>query len=218
MTILGMLNSGDRHHLDTVMSLVASVNPSYDYLEIGSYMGASLCGHLTNSKCNSATSVDLRPQGKIKDERSNVNDIFEYNITTHNMLDALRSNNIPIDKLTCIDGTVDDLPKDKKFDLVFIDAEHTNEAVFYDAIHCLTAMKESCIMLFHDDWIVYQGLEKFKDYLNSNNKVYASAKIKGSDIFGIAMGSMIDPFVNYSEQYAEDWENFKKSSAQRLQH
>jgi hypothetical protein len=213
-----MLNSGDRHHLGTVMSLVASINPSYDYLEIGSYMGASLCGHLTNSKCNSATSVDLRPQGKIKDERSNVNDIFEYNITTHNMLDALRSNNIPIDKLTCIDGTVDDLPKDKKFDLVFVDAEHTNEAVLYDAIHCLPAMKESCVMLFHDDWIVYQGLEKFKDYLDSNNKVYVSAKIKGSDIFGIAMGSMIDPFVKYSEQYAEDWENFKKSSAQRLGH
>jgi len=216
MTILSMFNSGDAAHLQGSMKLISSILPSYDYLEIGSYLGATLQWHLTNNKCNSVTSVDLRPQGVIKDERDNVNDIFQYNITTQNMLDVLRKHNIPLKKLTCIDGTVDNIPTDKKFDLAFIDAEHTNEAVFYDAIHCLSQMKESCIMLFHDDWVVYKGLEKFNSYLDSINRPYAMAKLRNSDIYGIAMGALMDPFTEYAKNYIEDWENFKESSKQRL--
>jgi hypothetical protein len=198
------------------MSLISLLVPGYDYLEIGSYLGASLHGHLSNDKCNSVTSVDLRPQGVIKDERHGVNDVFQYNSTTQDMLGVLEKHNIPTDKLTCIDGTVDNIPADKRFDLAFIDAEHTNDAVFYDATHCLPLMKESCIMLFHDAWVVYEGLEKFSNYLDSIDRPFAAAKMEGSDIYGLAMGSLIDPFTEYAKNYVEDWEKFKESSKYRL--
>ena len=212
MSVPSMFNSGDSRCLQDVMKLVSSIK-TYDYLEIGSWLGASLQWHLTNDRCNSVLSVDLRPIGVIEDER-NIN--FEYTVTTQDMLQALHTNSLPIDKLTCIDGTVDQLPTDKKFDLVFIDAEHTNHAVYYDATHCLPAMNESCIMLFHDAWIVYEGLEKFNDYLNSTNRPFAGVKISGSDIYGIALGEMIGPFVEYATQYAENWDEFKKSAGERL--
>lgn len=218
MTVLSMLNGGDTRHLNLVMSLVSSALPSYDYLEIGSYLGASLRVHLTNEKCNSVTSIDLRPKGAIKDERDGVNDIFKYNITTQDMLDVLKKHQVPTEKLICIDGTVDNIPTDKKFDLVFIDAEHTNEAVFYDATRCLPQMNDSCIMLFHDAWIIHEGLEKFNNYLDSIGRTYVSAKIKNSDIYGLAMGSMIEPFTEYSKSYVEDWSEFAKASKLRLNH
>ena len=214
--IPNMLNGLDIYHLQRNMELVSSLSPLYNYLEIGSYLGASLSGHLINDNCHSVTSIDLRPQGSIKDERDNVNDIFEYNITTQDMLRVLKENNVPLDKLICIDGTVDNIPVDKKFDLVFIDAEHTNEAVFYDAVHCLPQMNESCIMLFHDAWIVHEGLEKFNKYLDSVNQTWVSAKLQGSDIYGLAMGTMIDPFSEYAKDYAENWDEFRISAVKRL--
>ena len=216
MTIPSMFSSGDAYHLQRNMELIAQAIPSYDYLEIGSYLGASLQWHLTNDKCNSVISIDLRPQGVVKDERSQFDGKFSYDVTTQDMLQGFMDHNLPIDKLTCIDGTVDNIPADKKFDLVFIDAEHTNEAVFYDATHCFPAMKESCIMLFHDAWIVYQGLEKFNNYLDSIDQYFVAAKMQNCDIYAVAMGSMIDPFVKYATEYAEDWDTFKAAAAERL--
>jgi len=216
MTIPNMFSGGDAYHLQRNMELISAVLPSYDYLEIGSYLGASLQWHLTNDKCNSVMSIDLRPQGAVKDERSEFNEKFSYDVTTQDMLQGLKDHNLPLDKLICIDGTVDDIPADKKFDIVFIDAEHTNEAVFYDAMHCLPAMKESCIMLFHDAWIVHQGLEKFSNHLDSINRHFVAAKMQNCDMYAVAMGSMIDPFVNYAREYAEDWDTFKAAAVERL--
>jgi len=216
MTIPNMFSNGDAYHLQRNMDLIAQAIPSYDYLEIGSYLGASLQWHLTNDKCNSVMSIDLRSRGLVKDERSQFDGKFSYNVTTQDMLQGFKDHNLPIDKLTCIDGTVDDIPADKKFDLVFIDAEHTNDAVFYDAMHCLPAMKESCIMLFHDAWIVHKGLQKFSDHLNSINQRSVAAKMQDCDIYAVAMGSMITPFVNYATEYAENWDTFKANAVERL--
>ena len=94
-----MFNSGDSRCLQDVMKLVSSIK-TYDYLEIGSWLGASLQWHLTNDRCNSVLSVDLRHVGIIDDER-NIN--FEYTVTTQDMLQALHANSLPIDKLNCID-------------------------------------------------------------------------------------------------------------------
>ena len=215
MSLPNMLSSGDINCLQDVMEVISTVQ-TYDYLEIGSWMGASLHWHLTNDRCLSVTSVDLRPMGPVLDERAQFNNIFQYNVTTQDMLDAFKTNAIPTDKLTCIDGTVDDIPNWKKFDLVFIDAEHTSKAVYYDATHCLPVMKESCIMLFHDAWIVHEGLENFINYLDSIKRPFLGGKIGGCDIYGLAMGELIKPFSNYAKDKFDNWDNFKRTSRESL--
>ena len=190
MAVPAQINSSDVRALISIMDFVSS-HGAYSYLEIGSYLGGSLQWHLSNPQCQRVVSIDKRSQEKIKDER---HIDYAYTVTTRDMLNALTSNNVPIDKLTAIDGTVDNIPSGLQFDLVFIDAEHTNQAVFYDGQKCLAAVNDHAVIMFHDDWIVYQGIEQLEEHLKQIGKIFCKFKISGSDITAIVLGKFIDCF------------------------
>lgn len=212
MPVPSQLGSNDVQVLIACMNFVAEYG-SYRYLEIGSYLGASLQWHLSKPNCIQVVSIDKRSQDKIKDERQ-IN--YAYTVTTQDMISALKSNGLSVDKLITIDGTVDDIPQDTLFDLVFIDAEHTNQAAYYDAVKCLKSMKKDSVIMFHDDWIVYKGIESVEKHLTDTQQVFRKFKINGCDITAIVMGSFIEPFQSQLGKNSASWAQLVDAAEKRL--
>lgn len=212
MTIPNQLSGQDIQTLISIMNFVCSHGP-YSYLEIGSYLGGSLQWHLSNSHCKQIVSIDKRSQDKIKDER---HIDYAYTVTTQDMLNVLTLNNLPIDKLTAIDGTVDNIPGNLQFDLVFIDAEHTNQAVFYDGQKCLAAAKENSVIMFHDDWIVFRGIDKLAELLTKSNRKFCIFKIVNCDITVIVLGDFVDFFEPKVSNTTTDWSAFIDQAEKKL--
>jgi len=190
MSVPSQLGKKDVETLISIMEFMSS-RGSYAYLEIGSYLGASLQWHLSNPLCKCVVSIDKRSTDKILDERQ-IN--YAYSVSTEDMINTLKSNGLPVDKLVTIDGTVDDIVDHRDFDLAFIDAEHTNTAVYYDGNKCVQIMEENSVLMFHDDWIVYKGIEQLEEQLTSQSKTFRKFKMPECDITAIVFGNLIDPF------------------------
>jgi hypothetical protein len=158
-------------------------------------------------------SVDLRSQEKIQDERQID---YRYTTTTQDMLLTLEKNNIPTDKLVCIDGTINDVATEEKFELAFIDAEHTDQAAYHDACGCLALLQTDAVLLFHDDWIVYQGIEKFEQYLTQSCKKFRKSKLSNSDVTAITLGDWCD-MLDGQISSVSNWDQFRSSSQTRLE-
>lgn len=212
MAVPSQLSGNDVHTLISIMEFVSSQG-AYQYLEIGSYLGASLQWHLTNNKCIKAVSIDKRSIDKISDER---HIDYAYNVSTQDMINTLASNGLPIDKLITIDGTVDDIPHTDHYDLVFIDAEHTNSAVLYDGKKCISSMKGDSILMFHDDWIVYKGIEKVEEHLTSVGRSYRKFKMFGCDVTVLVFGDLIDPFESRFGSMSVPWTQLVDGAEKRL--
>lgn len=157
----GQMGPKSARALLAVQETISSWITPYAYLEIGSYAGRSLSLHMRDPDCTYALSVDLRP-GVVGDERG---DISGYDLVTDEMMrDNLRAvcSDRDMAKLESITGTSADVSKRKsrrKFDLAFIDAEHTVHAVVADFLNILPAMKGDAMIGFDDTLIVYPALQ-----------------------------------------------------------
>jgi hypothetical protein len=110
----------------------------------------------------------------------------------------------------------DDIPKDFLFDLVFIDAEHTNQAVFYDALKCYESMKNDSIIMMHDDWIVYKGIEDIENYLADTKQVFRKFKMPNCDITVIVIGNLINEFEVTFGTNCVSWAQFAHNAEKSL--
>jgi len=200
MTVPSQLSPGDSKTLHAVMQQFNN----YAYLEIGSYLGGSLHFHLTNPKCKHAISVDTRQTGQIRDER---NIPYAYTTTTQDMLDIFLEHNIPTERLTTVDGSVAQVPT-AHIDLIFVDGEHTNSAVYADAKECVRFTPQ--VILFHDDWIVSQGLEAAAQELTD----YTLLKIAHCDISALVANTARDQFKLTTVPWAE----FITQAKTRMEH
>ena len=212
MGIPSQLNSNDHALLRSAAQMLADIKP-YHYLEIGSWMGGSLQYHLINDRCVSALSVDTRSRDKIRDEREID---YAYSATTQDMLDTLQRNGVSTNRLTCVDGSIDDVSTEIKFDLVFIDGEHTHQAAFHDAVTSLGLCAESALILFHDAWIVHEGIDRFLQHLQQQNIPFQAHKVKGSDIMGVATNGLIQAWHDLASHQSEDWNRVKDHARSRL--
>jgi len=209
MNIPTQLSVGDIAVLNSIRNVVSQLGP-YVYMEIGSYLGGSLYPHLRDSNCVSAISVDTRLTTPIQDER----DIdYSYSQSTQDMLDLLHANNIPTDKLMTVDGTIMSVPV-SPVDLIFIDGEHTNTAVFRDAVAALR-FNPGCIV-FHDDWIVYSGIQEFMDLLEQDGHTADVYKFPNSDVTAIVFPALQEPMQNFMQGCSLDWLEFVEIAQGRL--
>ena len=78
-----------------------------------------------------------------------------------------------------------------KFDLVFIDGEHTDYGCFRDFIYSQKYLKENSVVMFHDSTLVYKSLKIIQEYLTCNNIVYKFIKIQNSSVSFIFFGNYI---------------------------
>src|SRR5476649_1069213 len=178
----------DKEFLLAAKRLIADVAPAYDYLEIGSFLGGSLAPFLNDPACQSILSIDER--GKtLPDERGA---LFDYaGITTQSMLDRLHRAGLATTKLATHDGPIDTLPaSERRFDLAFIDGEHTDQACFRDFLWALPMMKPDSAILFHDSSLIYKAIRLIVLLLRKEDRPFTFLKNRDSEMSAIFLGAL----------------------------
>ena len=191
----GQLGSRAIRVLIRVQELV-SARGSYDYVEIGSYLGRSLQPHLQDADCARALSIDLRP-GTTPDERGAL-DTYA-GITADDMVRGLSEvcSQSDLQKLETITDTSHALRamEPNKFDLAFIDGEHTHTAAFYDFLNVLRVMRKEGVICFDDTTLVLTGIRNAFAVLEERGVAHASAFGRGG-ITVVALGPESQSFID----------------------
>lgn len=201
----------DKIAIATVKNILKDNKKEYTYCEIGSFLGGSLAPFLMDDNCVDILSIDERNRRQ-PDERGAK---FDYGGITHQtMIDNLLKHNLKVDKLRTFDGSINDYNGDEKFDLIFIDGEHTDYACFRDFIYCVKFLKSPSIVMFHDSNLVYKSLKIIQELLNSNKAEYKFIKVKNSSVSFIFFGE----FIKYHSMFEieENLEQFYINSESEI--
>jgi hypothetical protein len=181
--------------LKTINILNKKVN-TYKYLEIGSYLGGSLTPFLLDENCKKIFSIDKREQC-IADAR---NELWNYkNITENDMLNTIKQLGLNYKKILCFNGDIKNFKSKDKFDLIFIDGEHTNVKCFEDFIYSENLIKKNSIIMFHDSSIIHKALELILIHLKKKNFVFF--KKNNSEMSAIFFGSYSK--INHEKIYGK---------------
>lgn len=160
----------------------------YKYCEIGSYLGGSLTPFINDTNCEYILSVDDR--GRIQPDERGID--FDYrNFTHQTMLDGLSKYYEDLSKLKTFDGSIHELDCDTKFDLIFIDGEHTDYACFRDFMYAKKYLSENSVVMFHDSNLIYKSLKIIQEFLTCYKVEHKFIKIPNSSISFIFFGNYI---------------------------
>jgi hypothetical protein len=199
------LSSGDKLTILRTLSLVKQKEKQFSFLEIGSWLGGSLAPFARDQACTFIASVDERGR-KQPDERGAK---FDYTgVTSAMMLDNLAGHGLDTGKIAVFDRSIESVTLDSKFDLAFIDGEHTDVATFRDFVYTFNSLKRNSIVLFHDSSIVSKAIEIVKVYLTFRNHKFRLYKPQVSEITCMFFGDYVE--ANLDELYGgEDlWDSF----------
>jgi predicted O-methyltransferase YrrM len=200
----------DKEFLLSAKRMIGDVSPTYSYLEIGSFLGGSLAPFLADPACAAVLSIDER--GKtLPDERGA---LFDYaGVTTQSMIDRLHRAGLSTTKLTTHDGSIDTMAApDRRFDLAFIDGEHTDQACFRDFLWALPMMKESSAVLFHDSSLIYKAIRLIALYLRKEGRPFVFLKHADSEMSAVFLGDLGRLDLERYFEPGEDCDEFYASS------
>jgi hypothetical protein len=164
----------------------------YSYLEIGSYLGGSLQPHVLDPRCVRVYSIDKRV-GVAPDERE-MPSHYAGNTTAHMLENLRRLAPDSLDKLVCFDADVRQIDPALICEpphLCLIDGEHTVSAVLDDFAFSLSVASSSCIVAFHDDWVIQPALRQILSRLRQKAVKHAALKLPGCT-FAIAVGDFAE--------------------------
>ena len=193
-TIITALSQADKAVFLELQNIVGSLHPGYCYLEVGSDRGGSIIAPLFDSRCGALISVDPRPE--IQPDERGVSFRFPEN-TTAKMLEILAAAGVSqraLARLRTFDTDISNLPFWRvgiKARLSFIDAEHTNQAVFRDWLNVSRFMERDSIVAFHDANLIFDGLENIQSMLRHQGACF-SAYYLPDTIFVLALGAMAE--------------------------
>ncbi len=154
--------------LTALQNTVVDKLDTYRYLEIGSFKGKSLLPHVLASSCKSCVSIDLRPAAA-PDDRGTV---YKYDHFTADMMrdsivdSAGKTRAKKLKTITSDSSAIKTDLKGKKFDLVFIDGEHTVEGVLFDIENVRGVLAPNALVVLDDSPIVYPAVEAASYLLN----------------------------------------------------
>lgn len=192
---------------------ILTKNGKYKYCEIGSYLGGSLTPFIKDTNCEFILSVDDR--GKIQPDERSIDYDYRY-ISHQTMLDELSKHNLDLSKLKTFDGSIHQLNTDIKFDLIFIDGEHTDYACFRDFVYSQKHTKQNSVIMFHDSNLIYKSLKIIQELLVCNGIIHKFIKVKNASISFIFFGDYL-PF--YEEFDVEDtYKFYNESEIELIQH
>lgn len=190
--IASQLSEKDRQTLLKLINLFEK----YNYCEIGSFLGGSLAPHIKSDKCLEILSIDDR--GRIQQDERGIDYSYEE-ITSQMMIDNLKKLDLNLEKLTVFDKSIEHLPAfEKKYDLVFIDGEHTDISCFRDFLYSMKLVTDSGIIAFHDSTIVYKGIQSCLIYLEANKINYKFIKVPGCEMSMLFLGNY--PYEEFEEE------------------
>ncbi|NNE88650.1 MAG: class I SAM-dependent methyltransferase [Silicimonas sp.] len=193
--VKGQLGPRALRVLIRVQELV-SARGSYDYVEIGSFLGRSLQSHLQDADCRRALSIDLRPD-TTPDERGAM-DIYQ-GITADDMIAGLAElcsadDLIKLETVTDTSDILRDMEADQ-FDLAFIDGEHTHTAAFRDFLNVLGVIRPNGVICFDDTTLVLTGIRNALTVLETRGVPHAFAFGRGG-ITVVALGKEAQAFID----------------------
>jgi hypothetical protein len=196
----------DKRALIGALLLARRVAGRYRYLEVGSFLGGSLAPFLMDPCCLGVLSVDERNRAQ-PDERGMR---FDYaGISAATMIDGLHATGVDTTKLVTFDGAIDALPTDgTRYDLAFVDAEHTDEACFRDALWTRSRLASDAALLFHDTRLVFKALRLLAVHFVHAGTPFRIHKTAGSDVTAFLFGAfMRDDAATYLGP-ADDFDGF----------
>lgn len=163
-------SADDRRSLLAVQEAARGLG-GYCYLEIGSDLGGTIQPHIADPLCERIYSIDKR-SAEQPDERGR---LYQYpENSTCRMIEALSK--IPeadLSKLKTFDGDASEVSIREIVpapDYCFIDAEHTDIAIQSDFRFCESVSEGRPVVLAHDAFIVYRGLDAIINRLMGNAK------------------------------------------------
>jgi methyltransferase family protein len=166
----------DRRSFLTIQNAVRGWKHNYVYLECGSHIGGSLLPHVLDPRCRLAYSIDKRPE--VQPDERGVNYQYPNNSSKRmmaNLADHATAENVL--KVRTFDMDANKLTAaqiSEKPDLVLIDAEHTNTAVFSDFLHIYRLCGPDTVYAFHDANLVYSGLQNIEMFLTYSGVAFDS--------------------------------------------
>lgn len=192
------------------IAAIKSKKDKFKYIEIGSYLGGSLIPFLLEEACELVVSVDERERQQ-PDERGA---IYNYEgVTNQAMIKNIVSHKVSINKMITHDGSISTLNcSDNKFDLAFIDGEHTDVACVRDFVWTLPMMNKDAILLFHDSTIVYKALAVIREIIDEKRISFQLLKSKISEISILLLGDFAKIDVEKLFGDFEEWTDFQQKS------
>ena len=216
--IQSQTSANDRRSFLAVHNAMRSWKSEYVYLECGSHIGGSLLPHILDPKCRVAYSVDKRPTIQ-PDERGisyeyaqnssqRMIETLRQQVTTRDILRKLRTFDKDARELTA--ENIQDRP-----DLVMIDAEHTNAAVFSDFLSIYRLCHPSTIYLFHDANLILPGLENIETFLHYTGVTFDSYVLPDV-VYVLALNEARKVLEPIGTRYGQDKNRFAIWSQRQL--
>jgi hypothetical protein len=207
----------DRRSFLAIQDAVRRAKDDYVYLECGSHVGGSLLPHVLDPRCRIAYSVDKRPPLQ-PDERGLV---FPYqDNTSQRMLATLARHAsaeqvakvcpLDLDAGALTAGHITEQP-----DLVLIDAEHTNVAVFSDFLHIYRLCGPDTVYVFHDANLVFSGLQNIETFLRYSGVAFTSYVLP-TVVFVLATNRAQDMLRPVGEKFGLNREKFATEARDQL--
>jgi hypothetical protein len=207
----------DKRSLLSLQNIVRRNVRSYTYLEIGSFLGGTLLPHLADPECRLAYSIDQRPASQL-DERGRT---YDYAHTSAQAMLATLEQHLPLSamlKLHTLDLDASELTADHIAlapDLIFIDAEHTNQAVFRDFLNIYRFAKENSVIAFHDAQYVFDALRNIEALL-THQKVNHTAIVLPESVFVVLLGDFVNLAENVLARFCLNKETFFSNAKKSL--
>lgn len=207
----------DRRSFLATQNAVRNWKATYVYLECGSHIGGSLLPHILDPRCRMVYSVDKRPS--IQPDERGMN--FEYPQNSSQRMIATLGRHVTADclkKLRTFDKDASELTTDDiqdQPDLVLIDAEHTNAAVFSDFLNIYRLCHHSTIYLFHDANLILPGLENIETFLHYAGVAFESYVLPDV-VYLLALNEARKVLQQVGARYGQDKNRFAIWSRQEI--
>jgi len=199
----------DRRSFLAIQDAVRRWKKEYVYLECGSHLGGSLLPHILDPRCRLLYSVDRRPP--VQPDERGIN--YEYPDNSSQRMIALLSQyatstslaklqTFDMDASTLTASQIQEIP-----DLVLIDAEHTNTAVFRDFLNLYRYCGPSTVFAFHDANLIMSGLQNIEALLHYNSVAFDSYVLPNI-VYVLATNDAREVLRPVGEKFGLNKENF----------
>jgi hypothetical protein len=215
--IVSQTSFDDRRSFLAIQDTVRRWKREYVYLECGSHLGGSLLPHILDPRCRLLYSVDKRPP--VQPDERGIN--YEYPDNSSQRMIATLSRHVTagcLAKLQTFDMDASALTSShiqENPDLVLIDAEHTNEAVFNDFLSLYRYCGPSTIFTFHDANLIMSGLKNIETFLHYNSVAFDSYVLP-SIVYVLATNDARAVFAPVGEKFGLNKDSFSAAAREEL--